>query len=80
MPTFLKIDVEGAGADVLAGCRQILDKAAPSIYIELHNKKETEAVKVELQTRGYLIETVDGKSVSDPTVGDYAEFWCYKKN
>jgi FkbM family methyltransferase len=78
-PDLLKIDVEGAGADVLAGARQLLDSSAPSIYMELHNKSEVQALRDELLPRGYTIQTTAGRQIPDPTTEPLAEVWCFRK-
>ncbi len=78
-PNILKIDVEGSAAAVLEGARQLIDAAQPSIYIELHNAEEQEAVRDGLQTRGYQCQTIDGQKVADPTTGWASPLWCWRE-
>jgi FkbM family methyltransferase len=37
-PSFIKIDVEGAEADVLEGCKRVISKSRPYIYFEASSK------------------------------------------
>ena len=78
-PDFIKIDVEGGAKAVLAGLRKTLDTVSPPIYIELHGQQEIEAVHNELVTRGYTIESLDGRNLgnlsSEPIV---SPLFCYK--
>lgn len=76
-PDVLKIDVEGSAAAVLEGARNILETTKPGIYIELHNAEEQRAVRDELQSRGYQLQTMDGRKVVDPTTGWSSPLWCW---
>jgi FkbM family methyltransferase len=76
-PDILKIDVEGSAAAVLEGARNILDTARPGIYIELHSADEQRAVRDELQSRGYQLQTMDGRNIVDPTTGWFSPLWCW---
>jgi len=77
-PDVLKIDVEGAAASVLRGARRILDDVGPGVYLELHGPEEQAGVRNELLTRGYVAETLDGRTVEDPTRGWYSPLWCHR--
>ena len=52
-PAFMKIDVEGGAAEVLAGARMLLERFHPTIYIELHGSEEQMAVNVHQIARGF---------------------------
>jgi hypothetical protein len=75
----IKINVEGSAAAVLEGARGVLDAVGPAIYIELHNAEEQQAVRDELQSRGYQLQTMDGRKVADPTVGWSSPLWCWRE-
>ena len=77
-PELLKIDVEGSAAAVLEGARTTLRKFGPSIYIELHSADEQRAVRDELLPCGYLLETLQGRLIADPTAGWVSPLWCYR--
>ena len=77
-PDVIKIDVEGAAAAVLRGAAEILSQIGPSIYLELHTAEELAAVKDELLSRGYVVTTLDGRVVTDLTIGGQDPFWCHK--
>jgi FkbM family methyltransferase len=78
-PTVIKIDVEGSAGDVLRGARSILRDEAPSIYIEFHNDDEPRAVRDELLSCGYRLETLEGRRILNP-VDDWApSLWCFRE-
>jgi FkbM family methyltransferase len=80
VPDVIKLDVEGAAGVVLRGARQILDEHAPAIYVELHGPAEQASVKRELIGRGYVVETLDGSRVDDPTAAWQSPLWCYSSS
>jgi FkbM family methyltransferase len=52
-PGIIKIDVEGAEAQVLLGAQKIMDDVRPIILVEVHGASEFEAVKQILDHHGY---------------------------
>ena len=75
-PDFIKIDVEGAAGFVLRGAANILDRHAPVIFIELHGPEEQLAVKDLIESHGYVVQTLTGKVVREPTVGWHNPLFC----
>jgi FkbM family methyltransferase len=55
-PTLIKIDVEGAEAEVLLGCEQIFSRSHPVLICEVHHKQAEENVCRWLSQRGYSFE------------------------
>lgn len=78
-PDFVKIDVEGAAAGVLKGMRELVARAHPRVYVELHGPEEQAAVRDELLSSGYVAETLDGRHIADPTVGWNSPLFCYRR-
>ena len=64
-PTLLKIDVEGAETEVLAGASAVLEKR-PKLLIELHGRHKAEAVSAVLLERGYALFKLDGSPALNP--------------
>ncbi len=58
----VKIDVEGAGGEVLAGMRRILAQVRPLVVFEVHSQKEWEGRRYLLEA-GYSICTMRGKTL-----------------
>jgi FkbM family methyltransferase len=52
-PAFIKIDVEGAESQVLAGAVRVLREAKPTMLVELHSPSEDVAVGQILLDHGY---------------------------
>jgi FkbM family methyltransferase len=77
-PDVLKIDVEGGGRAVLQGGEELLNDVSPDIYFELHGPEEQKAVRDELLERGYTVETIEGKKITEPVNNWYSPLWCYK--
>jgi len=48
----VKIDVEGAGAEIIKGASKTIIKCKPVIFFEVHNKAERLAVR-KLESIGY---------------------------
>jgi FkbM family methyltransferase len=60
----VKIDVEGAAQQVLAGMRRILRESRPLIVIEVHNNSEWEGRK-HLEDAEYTLFDLKGKRLAD---------------
>jgi FkbM family methyltransferase len=56
-PDLIKIDVEGAEADVIAGARKLLEEARPVLIIELHHTNR--AVAEAFEGLGYVLRVLD---------------------
>ncbi len=66
MPSFLKIDVEGALPEVLTGARNLMSKKRPIFYVELHSPKEDAALGSMMKSLNYsAIRVKDGEWVQD---------------
>jgi FkbM family methyltransferase len=65
LPNLIKIDVEGAEAQVLEGCRNILQSARPVLLVATHGEKVHEECLRELRSLGYRISSLDGKAVEE---------------
>lgn len=78
LPDLIKIDVEGTAAAVLRGAMKTIEKASPSIYIDLHGLEEQRAVRSLQQDFGYCVQTLDGVPIADPTHAWYSPLWCFK--
>lgn len=64
-PTLVKIDVEGAEGQVLAGAAQLI-AAGTTFLIELHGVDCGQAVVSRLSAAGYVFEGLDGRPSPDP--------------
>jgi FkbM family methyltransferase len=62
---FVKIDVEGAGGQVLEGMARILSECKPLIVMEVHNAAEWEALQ-QLKTMNYRLWNLEGTPLDDP--------------
>ena len=80
MPDVVKIDVEGAAADVIAGGDELLRRKRPGIYLELHalqrDAPEVRLLDVLRDRYGYRITEVSGSLNEDPGVNWGAAVWC----
>jgi FkbM family methyltransferase len=61
-PTLIKIDVEGAEADVLRGSETIFARSKPVLICEVHHRQAAEGVTQWLKERGYTFEWVESSS------------------
>ena len=61
-PDFMKIDVEGAEFEVLAGCMKLIESKHPVLFIEVHNVTVMHEVETFLFPRGYRTSILE----SDP--------------
>ena len=59
-PSFLKIDVEGAGDLLMAGAKKLLAQYKPVCYAEYHTRKEIDAICGGLAELGYRGVRFDG--------------------
>lgn len=79
IPDLLKIDVEGAGREVLAGAADTLDRYQPAIFFEMHAFTESSpewlAVR-ELQERGYRILDLKGHVIETVMPLWACPVWC----
>lgn len=75
-PDVVKIDVEGAAAEVLLGARRTLVQHKPAVYIELHGIEEQMGVRDHLQGAGYRLWREDGSEVFDPVARWASPLWC----
>jgi FkbM family methyltransferase len=55
-PNIIKIDVEGAEAQVLLGAESILDNVRPIVLVEVHGASEFAAVKQVFEHQGYSVD------------------------
>jgi FkbM family methyltransferase len=60
----VKIDVEGAGQQVLVGMERILRESQPLIVFEVHNSSEWEELK-HLEDAGYTLFDMEGRKLVD---------------
>jgi FkbM family methyltransferase len=60
VPDLLKVDVEGAGADVLRGGRELLRTARPPVFVEVHEQglsgDRSEAIRRVLRAADYVVD------------------------
>ena len=59
MPDFIKLDVEGAEANVLAGAQRILAERRPHVFIETHSQALEEQCIEMLRASRYVPTVVD---------------------
>ena len=71
-PSFVKIDVEGAEALVLAGATRLLDAHHPIVLMELHNAAAGRASIAQLARAGYRCWRIDAGGCLAPLAGDLA--------
>jgi FkbM family methyltransferase len=61
-PTLIKIDVEGAEADVLRGSEEIFARSKPVLICEVHHGQAAEDVTRWLNEKGYTFEWLEASS------------------
>jgi FkbM family methyltransferase len=76
VPSFLKVDVEGAAGVVFSGAQELLTKGRPRIYLELHGPEEQAAARDLAVIYHYEITTLDGEPVPDPTAAWKCPLLC----
>ena len=64
-PDLLKIDVEGAEADVLMGASEFLRKASPQIVLALHGTHQAQRCTAILTALEYSLYYLDGAPATD---------------
>jgi len=55
-PDFIKVDVEGAEAEVIEGGRRLLEEVKPILLLEVHHPKAAEFLKRHLTQKGYELD------------------------
>lgn len=59
MPDFIKMDIEGAEDQALAGAERILSERGPAMIIEVHGKVKEDRCQEMLKRHGYKVQIVD---------------------
>ncbi|ABK44930.1 methyltransferase FkbM family [Magnetococcus marinus MC-1] len=67
IPQLIKVDVEGAELEVLAGAQQTIEQNRPIMVIEVHSSALAVECQAWLQERGYRVEVLETGAVYDPT-------------
>jgi FkbM family methyltransferase len=68
VPDFVKIDVEGAEGQVVAGAKRILAARKTVFLVELHSAEAAREVKTVMRDNGYRRAPFYGQSVFTPSV------------
>ena len=64
-PDYMKVDVEGAEVDVLAGARHILENHRPILFLDTHNRQAHHLTVKLLKEAGYQFTILDGKPLAE---------------
>ena len=64
-PSLLKIDVEGAEAQVLAGAQKLIERARPAMLIAIHGQEAARQCHALLRDAGYIISALDGVRIDN---------------
>jgi FkbM family methyltransferase len=64
-PDFIKMDIEGAEVEALAGADRVLSEARPTMLIELHGDECERGVRRIMSGHGYRFEQLDGRAVTE---------------
>jgi len=76
-PDVIKIDVEGAETEVLAGAHSLLgSKRPPVLIIELHGDEKARSVEATLLSFGYCLKDLSGRHLIDG-VGSQRHILCH---
>lgn len=70
-PHIVKIDVEGAEAQVLAGMRRILERDRPLLLIEMHGPAAAGASRRLLRRHGYCLLRMQGRYPEETSEADH---------
>ncbi|NIP82437.1 MAG: FkbM family methyltransferase, partial [Gemmatimonadetes bacterium] len=63
-PDIVKVDVEGAEADVLAGARELLRTVRPTLFLSTHGRELNRMCRLFLNGLGYDVLGIDDDSVA----------------
>lgn len=74
-PDYMKIDVEGAEANVLLGAKSVLTAHRPTIFLATHGKELHSTCCELLRSLGYSVEPISG-----PALGQTDEVLAYAKH
>jgi FkbM family methyltransferase len=69
LPDLIKVDVEGHGAEAMAGCIRAIERSHPVIAFSRHEQFELEGVRDLLVPLGYRPYSLEKKSVT------WSDFW-----
>lgn len=64
-PDYMKIDVEGAEAEVLAGAMTILETYHPILFLDTHNREAHNATVALLTEMNFELRRLDGKPLPE---------------
>jgi FkbM family methyltransferase len=64
-PDYMKIDVEGAEAEVLSGAMTLLEKYRPILFLDTHQREAHHATVDILKGLGYTLHCLDGKPLPE---------------
>jgi FkbM family methyltransferase len=64
-PKFIKIDVEGAEGNVLAGAKRLIEETSPIIFLETHGKAIHQYCISLLHSYGYELVAINGTYVGN---------------
>lgn len=80
-PTLMKIDVEGAEAEVLAGGFSTIASFKPAILVEIHHPRAWKECRRLLEKNGYEIYTLDGTALVEASRElDAGHIWCIPRD
>ena len=65
-PSFLKIDVEGAEARVLAGAQGLINSVHPTLLIAIHGTQAAHDCFFILRKAGYFVTSLSGREIDRP--------------
>lgn len=63
IPQLIKIDVEGAEADVLLGAKHLLEEHRPVLFVALHGDEPARRCREILAACGYTLHDLDGAKI-----------------